>query len=254
MNLRTGILSAAILSAAALVAVNPAATLGPVDESAEKQALTKRLWPKERIEAALRAIDKQRSDGLLSEESYRKRKQMLEARRAGTYVSQSLSVTNPPLNFIQNAGFEQVNRNSARNRSRWLWWSGWSWGGDYENYWEDRPEFVHSGKFSARIRCTGTKGRIGIFTPKLPAVPGARQYTLTFWAKGEGENLLFVNFESGARGVLREKMAPEWTQYTVTGTPQEGSPTFGVYFYAIGEGTIWLDDVKLVPVGGELEE
>jgi len=115
------------------------------DEAAEKAELTKQLWPKTRIEAAIAAVEKQRRDGLISDHAYRRRMQMLEQRKAGEYVSQSLSVTNPPLNFIQNAGFEKINRNSARNRSRWLWWGGWSWGGDYENFWEDRPEYVHSG-------------------------------------------------------------------------------------------------------------
>ena len=124
---------------------------------------------------------------------------MLRDRQSGAYVSQSLSVTDPPLNFIQNGGFEKVNRNSDKNRSRWLWWGGWSWGGDYENMWEDRPAFVHSGQFSARIRCTGATGRIGISTPPLPAIPGATEYKLTFWAKGEGDNMLFVNFEQGAQ-------------------------------------------------------
>jgi hypothetical protein len=242
------------LETAAVAVVLPLAAIGRADEASEKQALTQKLWPKKRIEAALHAVEKQRQAGLLSQAAWQKRTAMLKSRLAGTYVSESLAVTNPPLNFIQNAGFEQVNRNSASNRSRWLWWSGWSWGGDYENSWEDRPEFVHGGKLSARIRCTGKPGRIGIFTPALPAVPGATEYKLTFWARGEGENQLFVNFESGARGVLRQKIAPEWKEYTVAGTPEAGSKTFNVYFYAIGEGTIWLDDMKLVPVGGQLED
>ena len=223
-------------------------------DRAEKQALTRTLWPAERIAAARRAIEKQRADGLLSAAAYEKRKGMLDARAAGTYVSGSLSVTDPPLNFIQNAGFEKVNRNSAKNRSRWLWWGGWSWGGDYENHWEDRPAYVHSGKFSARIRCVGKKGRIGISTPEIPATPGATEYKLTFWAKGEGDNLLFVNFEVGARGRLREKIGPQWKQYTVAGQPQADKKTYRVYFYHIGLGTIWLDDLKLVPVGGKLED
>ncbi|MBM4033573.1 MAG: hypothetical protein FJ291_17560 [Planctomycetes bacterium] len=229
-------------------------------EKADKEALAKALWPKDRAEAALKAVEKQKADGLLTDAAYERRKKMLEARLAGTYDPQSLSVTDPPLNFIQNGGFEQVNRNSAKDRSRWLWWGGWSWGGDYENYWEEKPENVHSGKFSARIRCTGKKGRIGIMTPKLPAVPGATEYKLTFWAKGEGDNLLFVNFEAGAAGTLRQKIGPEWKEYTVLGKPEmdpktrEVAKTFMVYLYHIGEGTIWLDDVSLVPVGGKLEE
>jgi len=221
--------------------------------TADRQQLTRKLWPRSRILAAIKALDKQYSDGLLSKAGYQKRKTMLESRLAGTYVSQSLSVTDPPLNFIQNAGFEKVNRNSQKNRSRWLWWGGWSWGGDYENHWESRPEHVHSGEYSARIECVGSQGRIGISTPDLPAVPGAREYRLTFWAKGEGENMLFVNFESGSTGSVREKIPAEWQQYTVTGKPKPDQKEFRVYFYHIGKGTIWLDDMKLVPVGGQLD-
>jgi len=190
----------------------------------------------------------------LSDAAYAKRKKMLEARLAGTYKPESLSAQDPPLNFIQNGGFEQTNPNSAKNRSRWLWWGGWSWGGDYENAWETRPAFVHSGKLSARIQCVGAKGRIGISTPPLPAVPGVTEYKLTFWAKGQGDNMLFVNFEEGANGTQREKIPGEWKQYTLAGKPAEGKNTYTLYFYAVGEGTIWLDDVELVPVGGRLDE
>ena len=233
-----------------LLATGAAAFAG---EEADRRVLTQELWPKARIEAALAALEKQRAAGLLGDAAYQKRKQMLEQRRAGTYVSKSLAVTNPPLNFIQNGGFEKINRNSARNRSRWLWWGGWSWGGDYENSWEERPEHVHAGKYSARIRCVGKRGRIGIMTPALPAIPGAREYVLTFWAKGEGDNQLFVNFEVGARGTLRERIGPQWREYTLKGTPVPDKKDYRVYFYATGEGTLWLDDVKLVPAGGKTE-
>ena len=226
--------------------------LGAQDRSA-KQALTNKLWPQARVRSAIEAVEKQRRDGLLSEKSYQKRMAMLKARQAGTYISQTLSVADPPLNFIQNGGFEQVNKNSQKDRSRWLWWGGWSWGGDYENDWESRPAYVHSGKFSACIRCTGSTGRIGISTPQLPAVPGATQYELTFWARGEGENMLFFNFESGAQGQLRQKIDPAWKQYALRGNLQDGEKTYSVYFYHIGRGTIWLDDVKLVPVGGKMD-
>ncbi len=218
------------------------------------EEMTRNLWPKARIEQALKEVEQQKANGLLSEAAYARRKQMLEQRLAGAYRPASLSATDPPLNFIQNGGFEQTNPNSAKNRSRWLWWNGWSWGGDYENMWEDKPEFVHSGKLSARIRCTGAKGRIGINTPPLPAIPAVKEYKLTFWARGEGDNMLFVNFEEGATGTIREKMPGEWKQFTVVGKPVEGKKTYNVFFYAIGAGTIWLDDVELVPVGGKLDE
>ena len=223
------------------------------ENRADKTTLTKELWPESRILDAIKAVEKQHREGLLSDKSYQKRLDMLKARLAGRYASESLSVTEPPLNFIQNGGFEKVNKNSGKDRSRWLWWGGWSWGGDYENYWETRPEYVHSGKFSARTQCIGSQGRIGIFTPDLPVVTGAKEYKLTFWAKGEGENMLFVNFETGARGELREKIDPVWRQYTVIGEPEREAKTYGVFFYHIGAGTIWLDDMELVPVGGKLD-
>jgi hypothetical protein len=235
-----------------LLAIGTAFTAA--ERETDKSALTKRLWPQNRIEEAIKAVEKQRADGLLSETAYQKRMTVLKTRLSGTYVSESLSVTDPPLNFIQNGGFEKVNRNSDRNRSRWLWWGGWSWGGDYENLWEDRPEFIHSGQFSARITCTGAVGRIGISTPPLPAIPGATGYKLTFWARGQGENMLFVNFEDGAGGTMREKIGDAWKQYSLVGEPTEGKKTYQVYFYSIGAGTIWLDDVELVPVGGKLDE
>ena len=219
------------------------------EQKADKKALTGQLWPAERIRAAIRAVEKQHKAGLLSDAACARRKKMLAERLAGTYVSRSLSVSDPPVNFVQNGGFEQVNRNSARNRSRWLWWGGWSWGGDYENSWETRPAYVRSGKHSARIRCTGKRGRIGIMTPALPAVRGVTEYKLTFWAKGEGDNMLFVNYESGATGTLRKKIGPGWTLYTVAGTPTPGAKTYRLFLYHIGEGTIWLDDMTLVPVG-----
>jgi hypothetical protein len=218
------------------------------------ETLTRKLWPRPRIEEAIRALDAQRQAGLLSDAAYRQRKATLDARLAGTFQPQALSAENPPLDFIQNGGFEQLNRNSAANRSRWLWWNGWSWGGNYVNAWEDRPEHVHSGKYSARIECKGEKGRIGIFTPPLPVIPGTGEYKLTFWAKGEGDNELFVNFEGDASGTLRGKMPARWKQVTLLGKPAGQQKTYTVFFYVTGAGTIWLDDVTLVPVGGGMEE
>ena len=241
--------AATAMAAAAVLCIGLAYA---AEETAD--TLTRKLWPRQRIEEALRAVEQQKTDGLLSDAGYEKRKKALEDRLAGRFKPEALSVQNPPLNFIQNGGFEQINRNSAPNRSRWLWWGGWDWGGNYVNMWEDRPEHVHSGKYSARIECKGEKGRIGISTPPLPVVPGATEYKLTLWTKGEGDNELFVNFEEGVTGTLREKMPAEWNQVTVIGKPQGEKKTYQVYLYVTGGGTIWLDDVALVPVGGNMND
>jgi len=219
-----------------------------------KEELARKLWPRDRVRRAMADIDKLEAAGMMSDDHYRRKRAMLEARLAGTFRPTMLSVVNPPLNFIQNGGFEDVNKNSRPNRSRWLWWSGWSWGGDYENGWEDDPRHVRSGKYSARIRCVGKKGRIGIMTPKLPVVPGATEYQFSIWAQGEGDNELFLNFEAGATGRFRGPVGPKWQQIVLKGTLEPDADGYAVYVYVTGAGTIWLDDARLVPIGGQPDE
>ena len=48
-------------------------------------------------------------------------------------------------------------------------------------------------------------------------------------------------------------MPPQWKEITVIGKPESGKTTYKVYLYVTGGGTIWLDNVALVPVGGNLE-
>lgn len=207
-------------------------------------------WSQDRIHAVQQALDRLQADGLITERQLQRKRAILEDRRAGRFKPTALSESDPAeLNFLQNAGFEEVNKNSARNRSRWLWWGGWSWGGDYENFWETRQEYVRSGSYSAGIRCTGKPGRIGINTPKLPLVPGVKEYEFAVWARGEGENQLFLNFESGASGTLRRKIGTDWEQVKLKGVAEAGARDFSVYIYVTGEGTLWLDDARLVPLG-----
>jgi len=207
-------------------------------------------WSQDRINAVQQSLDRLQADGLITERQLQRKRAILEDRRGGRFKSTALSDSDPAeLNFVQNAGFEEVNKNSARNRSRWLWWGGWSWGGDYENFWETRKEYVRSGSYSAGIRCTGKPGRIGINTPKLPIVLGVKEYEFAVWAKGEGENQLFLNFESGATGTLRRKIETDWEQVKLKGVAEAGARDFSFYIYVTGEGTLWLDDARLVPLG-----
>jgi len=237
---------------AALICLGLAATVWVL--VAQQKPPQDQYWTKERIQQCLKTVDKLRAQGVVSEQHYQKKRAMLQQRLAGTFKSTALATQETgEVNFIQNAGFEEINRNSAPNRSRWLWWSGWDWGGDYENFWAT-GENKRSGEYAAGIRCTGRTGRIGIFTPPLPMLPGTTELVFTIWAKGEGDNMLFLNFESGASGTLRQKIGPEWTEVTLKGEPEQGAKEFGLYIYVVGSGTIYLDDAKLVPVGANLED
>ena len=217
--------------------------------------LTQQLWPREHILKVMKDVDKQKADGLISEKMYARKKTMLQQRLAGTFDPTALSATNPPLNLLQNAGFEDYNPNTRRNMSRWNWWGGWAWPetAEYDNGREDRADHVREGKYSARFKCTGKPARTGI-NQGIPTIEGATGYELTVWAKGEGNNMLHIAFESGARGSFMEKIGPEWRKITVTGKPDAGAKKFTLYIYSRGGGTIWLDDARMLPLGVEIED
>jgi hypothetical protein len=208
--------------------------------------LTAELWPRERVERALAALDEQRTAGLISEVGYERRRSMLRARLEGTFTPTMLAIESP-LDLIQNGGFESIDRNTRPNRSRWHWWQGWLWEGEYEMRWEDRGRHVRSGRHSARIASTGLRGRIAVFTPVLPAIGDTRRYRFSVWAKGSGENELFVAFDAGASGSVRKRVGGEWELIDVRGRLGPGAPGFRVYLNSTGTGTIWLDDATLAP-------
>lgn len=228
-----------------------AAPFAPTDGlSAQTRAeLTAELWPRERVESALAALERQRRAGLLSEAAHERRRNMLLARLAGTFTPTMLAIESPR-DLIQNGGFEAIDRNTGPHRSRWHWWQGWRWEGEYEMRWEDRRRHVRSGRRSARIRSTGAPGRIAVFTPILPAVGEVRSYRFSVWAKGSGENELLVSFESGARGSFRTRVGREWERIDVRGFVRPGAAGFRIYLNSVGAGTIWLDDATLTPEPG----
>lgn len=213
-----------------------------------------KLWTKERIQECLKSLEEMKANGLISESHYTRKRKMLEERLKGTFKATALSQKREEkINLIQNGGFEEVNRNTRRDRSRWLWWGGWSWGGQYENFWAEAPN-VHSGIYSAGIKCVGKRGRIGIFTPALPVIPGVKKYVFSIWAKGTPGNVLWIRFEGGVSGRKDGPVPEQWTQLVVEGRPLQGKKDFRVYLYAVGTGTIYLDDAKLEPVGIPAEE
>jgi hypothetical protein len=220
-----------------------------------KAQLMKRLWPRARIMKALKDVEKQKADGLSTNKMYQRKKRMLKARLAGTFNPKMLAATNPPLNLLRNGSFEDFNRNTRRNMSRWDWWGGWAWPqkAEYVNDRESRPEYVKSGKLSARFKCTGKPARTGI-NQGIPTIEGATGYELTIWARGEGNNMLHIAFESGASGRFMERIGPEWRKITVTGKPKAGAKKFTLYFYSRGGGTLWLDDARLLPLGVQIED
>ncbi|MFB3892576.1 MAG: hypothetical protein ACE15C_11200 [Phycisphaerae bacterium] len=239
----------------ALALVIAAAVGAAVWAAESREEIIRRLWPQERCDEAMKDIEKQKADGLITQKMYERKKAIVLQRKAGTFQPTMLSATNPALNLLQNASFEDFNPNTDKNKSRWDNWGGWAWPtkAEYVNDKEDRPEYVKEGKLSARFKCVGAPARTGI-QQKIPITEGATGYELTIWAKGEGENLLAIAFEAGAKGGFSEKIGPEWKQITLVGKPDPKAKEFTLWIYARGGGTIWLDAARMVPQGVKLED
>ncbi len=45
----------------------------------------------------------------------------------------------------------------------------------------------------------------------------------------------------------------DWERLTVAATVDPGARGFRIWILLNGEGTVWLDDAELMPVGGEEE-
>ena len=66
--------------------------------------------------------------------------------------------------------------------------------------------------------------------------------------------MLFVNFEEGAAGDLRERIGDAWKEYTVAGTPEAGKRTYIVYFYVDRRGHDLARRRRAGARGGNLDE
>ena len=85
--------------ATAMLLLAASVVLGAAEDAVTVEGLTQKLWPKERIEAALKDLEKQKADGLLSDAAYAKRKKMLTERQAGAYKSATAApLTTPRMN------------------------------------------------------------------------------------------------------------------------------------------------------------
>jgi len=198
---------------------------------------------KSEIRKQMEGVKKAYQRGLMTEERYKQKLAYLEeALKTAPEGEPPVKDENVRINMIQNGSFEDFNPNTGKWRSRWMWWNGWKWGGDYVN---NKAGDAKDGKLCAEIKCTGRKGRIGLFTPEFPILKKDAEYELTLWIKGTPGNRLNVAFEGDARGNGAFTGGPEWKKVTVIGKAKPKGTKFRVYFYMVGTGTLWIDDVQM---------
>ncbi|MBC7288369.1 MAG: hypothetical protein H5T86_10055, partial [Armatimonadetes bacterium] len=125
--------------------------------------------------------------------------------------------------------------------------------GDYEARFEKETANVHSGSAAQKIVCTRfASGGIQIRCSGISVEQG-KPYTLQAWLRGEG-------IRSSVLICIRQHAAPytkylaqyvrvsdRWRRFTVIGPSTATDPDCGVYIWYGSTGTLWIDDVVLLP-------
>lgn len=150
------------------------------------------------------------------------------------------AVLEVPGNLIENASFEL-------GMEQWGSWGQWD-GGKYTFGSGSGPD-AHSGGSSASIICQ-KPGRGGIYTKpmRLPA-PGT--YQVVVYLKGRDGARFRTSAANGQLVGAREFEVPDrWTEIEYKVEVEDPSNDFRLYIYNVGAGTLYVDDVVLLPLDG----
>ncbi len=173
-------------------------------------------------------------------------------------------------NIVKNGGFETLDATGTFPEQ---WGRHWVFTGTYEAVSDIAS--AHSGTVALKVdqRAEGASDiQTTLGSPRYPG-SGGGSYTLSVWAKGDGE-VAMMTYLYGAGKYLEPEQplvsasfptAPDtWQKYTFAFTiPDSGSAIhldhsvirvdeFEVLFNV--KGTVWLDDVELYPAGKEPKE
>jgi hypothetical protein len=139
--------------------------------------------------------------------------------------------------------------------------TGWNSWGEWDDgkyfFGSDFGDNACSGSASLKIICE-KRGRGGVFTE--PMYMPAGNYELRFWAKGdENGSLMRWTFEGNdqARAAVEKNFESDifpvdldWKEYRYE-VPLRGDAALRLYFFSVGEGTLYIDGASLVLKGKE---
>ena len=150
----------------------------------------------------------------------------------------------PPLevpgNLIENPSFEL-------GLERWGSWGQWD-GGRYTFGSGSGPD-AHSGGASAAI-ISQQPGRGGIYTEPM-RLPAAGTYRVTLYVKGKDGARFRTSAANGRLIGAKEFEVPErWTKVEYQVEVEDPAKDFRLYVFNVGTGTLYVDDVALLPPEG----
>jgi hypothetical protein len=111
---------------------------------------------------------------------------------------------------------------------------------------------IHGGKSAQRVTCSAFVIGGVQFHSSGVAVEKGKPYTLRFWMKGDVNVPVTVVIrkrgEPYTRYLTRQvRVKREWTPYLIMGEASGSDPACAVFFMFAGTGTVWVDDVSLMP-------
>jgi hypothetical protein len=153
--------------------------------------------------------------------------------------------TDHPKNIIQNAGFEEMDRDGFP--------SAWQVFGTPKS--NSTVRYVHAG--SKSIQIFGPK-RDGVYSGLFQDVSTLpdQVYTLSYWCRADGSSSLQMqidwldaNKELINSTQLWKSIEVDWKEYRISDTAPRNAAWGRVYLSVTGNGIVWCDDLAMVPGG-----
>ena len=143
-------------------------------------------------------------------------------------------------NLVKNPGFEYA-------LGGWQFWGRFDWG-------EYRAAVARSGEAHSGVACASIKsvgyspGRGGLATDRI-WVPAAGRYRFSVFVKGTDGAVFRAGLAHGRiLGVAKDVPAsPQWQELNYVVAVKDERKPLRIWLYNVGMGTLYLDDVVLVP-------
>ena len=149
-------------------------------------------------------------------------------------------------NLVANGGFEYGLQN-------WQFWGKFDWG-NYQAGTAPAGD-AHTGTSCATIKSVGfLPGRGGLATDRI-WVGRRGTYQVKFFVKGTPDSVFrfgMANARARDTGV-DVPLTPEWREFTYDASPMDERRPVRLWFYNVGNGTVFVDDVSFTPVGATLQ-
>lgn len=181
-----------------------------------------------------------------------------QARKANvntnTYIADLYAKKAADQNMVINGGFENCTTEGLPDfwgTGHWgLGRFGETWVTDTDTWrtrWGVDNTVSHSGSRSLRIAASTDSTELRAVSNKIKLQAG-KTYTLSVWMKSDSTNLPVSLFENGGGASQQVSVDNTWRRYTLSFVPPGASNTVvktSIYITPTGNGTLWVDDVKL---------